>query len=797
VIWGRLDLAKIGLLMRIKLFCLALLSLVLSFVMPVALPSGWAPQAYAETIAQIRIEGNQRVEEETVLSYLQFSRGDEFDPERIDESIKVLFQTGLFADVQMFQRGNTLVIRLEENPLINQVNFEGNKEIDDAALAKEVEVRERMIFTKARVRSDTQRVLALYQKSGYYNVRVAPKLIRLPENRINLVFEVTEGSETKVKVISFTGNEAFSDGGLRDVIGTKQTSWWNFFQKNDTYDPDRLEYDKELLRRHYLRHGYADFSVISADVQLSPDGDYFEIAFSVEEGPRYTIADVAVNIGNTSLDPEKLKKVIKTGVGDDYNATKVDKTVENLALEASRQGFVFAKVEPKVDRNVGQGSLNISYNIEEGRRAYVEQIIIEGNTRTLDEVIRRELLIYEGDAFNRTLIERARRRLTSLDFFDKIEFQEEEGSAPDKINLIVVVQEKSTGKISFSVGYSTAEQVIGSVELSERNFMGRGQFVKLNTTLSFKRQQVDFSFTEPYFMGMPISAGFDVFATKTNNTKTSSYESTNVGFALRTGFKLDEFSSLGFKYTLAYRDVDGIDEDEAAPAIIAQEGSTIKSSVGATYTWDDIDNPIRPTLGFRGQLESEIAGLGGDTYYGRVEARGWYFFPLYEESVVLKLEGNAGHIEAFNGKDVPLQDRFFKGADSFRGFASSGVGPRQRGNDGDTDAIGAQSYAIGTAELTFPVGLPEQWGIEGAAFTDFGTVFGTPENTLGDTEGTCATGDGTPCTVFDTMAFRASVGAGLIWQSPFGPLRFELAYPLMKAKYDETEWFRFSIGTRF
>ena len=327
---------------------------------------GWAPQAYAETIAQIRLEGNQRVEEETVLSYLQFSRGEEFDPEKIDESIKVLFQTGLFSDVQMFQRGNTLVIKLEENPLINQVNFEGNSEIDDDALAKEVEVRERMIFTKARVRSDTQRVLALYQKSGYYNVRVAPKLIRLPENRVNLVFEVTEGSETTVKTIGFTGNEAFSDGELRDVIGTAEHSWWNFFQKNDTYDPDRLEYDKELLRRYYLRHGYADFNVISADAQLSPDGDYFEITFTVEEGPRYTIADVAVNIGDTNLDPEKLKEVIKTGVGDDYNATKVDKTVENLALEASRQGFVFAKVEPKVDRNAGQGSLNISYNIEEG-----------------------------------------------------------------------------------------------------------------------------------------------------------------------------------------------------------------------------------------------------------------------------------------------------------------------------------------------------------------------------------------------------------------------------------------------
>ncbi|MDO8354151.1 MAG: outer membrane protein assembly factor BamA, partial [Aestuariivirga sp.] len=736
-----------------------------------------------------------RVEEETVLSYLQFSRGDEFDPEKVDESIKVLFQTGLFADVQMFQRGNTLVIKLEENPLINQVNFEGNKEIADDALAKEVEVRERMIFTKARVRSDTQRVLALYQKSGYYNVRVAPKLIRLPENRINLVFEVTEGSETTIKTISFEGNEAFSDGGLRDVIGTAEHSWWNFFQRNDTYDPDRLEYDKELLRRHYLRHGYADFNIISADAQLSPDGDYFEIAFVVEEGPRYTIADVAVNIGNTNLDPEKLKEVIKTGVGDDYNATKVDKTVENLALEASRQGFVFAKVEPKVDRNVGQGSLNISYNIEEGRRAYVEQIIIEGNTRTLDEVVRRELLIYEGDAFNRTLIERARRRLTALDFFDKIDFQEEEGSAPDKINLIVVVQEKSTGKISFSVGYSSAEQVIGSVELSERNFMGRGQFVKLNTTMSFKRQQIDFSFTEPYFMGMPISAGIDIFATKTDNSEISSYRATNVGFALRTGFKLDEYTSLGFRYTLAYRDVDGIDVDEASPAIIAQEGSSIKSSVGATYTWDDLDNPNRPTLGFRGQLDSEIAGLGGDAYFGRLEAHGWYFFPLYEESIVLKLEGNAGHIEGFNGREVRLQDRFFKGADSFRGFAQAGVGPRQVGNDGDTDAIGGQSYAIATAELTFPVGLPEQWGIEGAAFTDFGTVFGTPEETSADNENGCTFDSG--CTVFDTAAFRASVGAGLIWQSPFGPLRFEVAYPLLKAKYDETEWFRFSIGTRF
>jgi outer membrane protein insertion porin family len=316
--------------------------------------------------------------------------------------------------------------------------------------------------------------------------------------------------------------------------------------------------------------------------------------------------------------------------------------------------------------------------------------------------------------------------------------------------------------------------------------------------LSFKRQNVDFSFTEPYFMGMPISAGVDLFATKTDNKATSSYRSTNIGFALRTGFKLDEYSSLGFKYTLAYRDVDGISFEHASPAIIAQEGSSIKSSIGATYTWDDLDNPVRPTLGFRGQLESELAGLGGDAYFGRLEAHGWFFYPLYEESIVLKLEGNAGHIEGFNGKDVPLQDRFFKGADSFRGFAQSGVGPRQNGNDDNTDSIGAQSYAIATAELTFPVGMPEAWGIEGAAFTDFGTVFGTPEDSIAKGTAPCNVGTGVNgCTVFDTMTFRASIGAGLIWQSPFGPLRFELAYPILKAKYDEAEYFRFSIGTRF
>jgi outer membrane protein insertion porin family len=759
---------------------------------------GSSSPAQAAVVRQIVVEGNQRVEYDTVLSYLQFRAGQNVTASEVDESIKVLFQTGLFSDVQIFQRGGNLVIRVVENPLINQVNFEGNTEIDDKALQKEVQVRERMIFTRAQAQSDTQRVIALYQRSGFYNVRVAPKIIRLPENRVNLAFEITESGKTTVSVINFAGNNSFSAYSLRSVMATKQNAWWNPFQKNNTYDADRLAYDKELLRRYYLKHGFADVQVVNADAQLTPDGEAFEINVTIDEGPRYTVADVAVDTGNANLDPDDLRKVIKTGVGDSYDATKVDKTVENLTLEASRQGFVFAKVEPKVDRNPGEGSLNVTYSISEGPRVYVERIDIIGNVRTLDEVIRRELLIYEGDAFNRTLVERARRRLTALDFFEKIDFREEEGGAPDKIVLVVEVAEKSTGKISFSVGYSSTEKIVGSVELTERNLLGKGQYLRLNTSLSFKRQSVDFSFTEPYFMGMPLSAGIDLFATKSDNTQYSSYKSKQIGGALRTGFDLDEYSRVDFKYYVAWRETEGVDLDVASPAIIAQEGSNIKSSLGATYTWDDLDNPNTPTTGFRGQLDSEVAGLGGDTYFGRLEAHGWYFFPIYEESVVLKIEGNAGHIQAFNGSDIPLQDRFFEGADSFRGFAQSGVGPRQVNNEGGTDAIGGNSYAIGTLELTFPVGLPEQWGILGAAFTDFGTVFGSNDDSVARGTGTClATTSSANCDVFKDMAFRASVGAGLIWQSPFGPLRFEVAYPLLKAKYDETEWFRFSIGTRF
>lgn len=788
--------------MRYQSVIVAVFACVLSFALPVMAPQGYVSAAQAQTVGRIVVEGNQRIETETVLSYMQIGAGDPFNSEKIDGSLKSLFQTGLFSDVRIFRRGNNLVVVVEENPMINRVNFEGNSEVKDKDLLKEVELRERTMFTRAKVQSDVQRIIAVYRRSGFYSARVEPKIIRLPQNRVDLVYEITEGSETKVRSITFVGNEAFSDSDLRSTITTTETAWWKFMSTSDRYDPDRLSYDRELLRRYYLKNGFADFRVISADAELAPDGESFYITFTVEEGPLYKVNSVAVNKGDTNLDEESLRKAVQLSPGEDYDATKVDKSVENITIEAGKAGFAFAKVDPDIKKDEPNRTLDITYNITEGPRTYIERIDIIGNTRTLDEVIRRELRLFEGDAYNRVLVERGRRRLTALDFFDKIDMREEPGSAADRVVLIVEVVEKSTGSLNLTAGYSTSDGIIGGISVSERNLMGRGQNVRLDTQLSWDRQQVDFSFTEPYFLDMPLSAGVDLFATRSSNTDTTAYDSTRYGGALRTGFRLDEWQSLSFKYTLARREITIDDNANVSPAIIDSEGVTWKSAVASAYVYDNLDNPSRPTKGFRGKGTVEIAGLGGDVYYASVDTAAYYFMPLLFDGVVLKLEANAGYMVPLSSDDIPIQDRFFKGSNSFRGFQRGGVGPRMDNTRGDSDAIGGQTYAIGTVETTFPLGLPEEFGLEGAVFSDFGTVFGAPEQTMQAANGSICpinTGKPTPqeCKVYDTPALRLSVGAGVIWQSPFGPLRVDVAYPLLKADYDVEELFRFSVGTRF
>ena len=777
--------------MRKKLGLIGIILTLIAFDLPHIVGGiGASSSAYA-AVTGVSIEGNVRVERETILSFLQFKANEEPNAGQIDASIKALFQTGLFADVKIDRRGNNLVIRVVENPIINRVHFEGNEEIDNPTIEKEVQVHQNVIYTKARVQSDTRRILALYQAKGFYNVRVDPQLIRLDNNRVNLVFKIDEQGKTQIDEITFVGNRSISSDRLRSAMVTKQKAWWNPFGNNTTYDPDKLAYDKELIRRFYLKNGYADVQVNAADAKLKPSGKGFLVTIAVDEGPRYTVSDVSVNVGTANLNGAELRRKVRTGVGDTFDASKVDKSVEALTLEASNQGFTFAKVDPKVDRNPSGRTVAITYVISEGTRAYVERIDIVGNSRTYDDVIRRELQLFEGDAFNRTLVERARRRLTGLNYFEKIDFKERQGSAPDKVILTIEVAEKSTGSLTFSVGYSSVETVVGTVEYAERNLFGRGYQQNISTSASFVRQSLNYSFTDPYFLGSPLSAGIDLFANNTDNQSSSSYTSTQYGGGLRTGFRLDEYQSLSFKSLLAKRYISGVDPNVATPAVLAQQGNSWKTAIGGTYTYDALDNPQLPTSGLRAQLITEAAGGFGDSQYLKAEAKSYYFVPLLENQVVIKFAGTAGHIQSL-GNNINIQDRFFKGSDSFRGFASAGVGPVQQGNNGAFQTIGANDYAIGTIEANFPLGLPEALGISGAVFTDFGTVFnsGGKDPLSGGTN--CVA-----CSIDDAAYFRAAVGAGIVWQSPFGPLRLDYSYPLIKAPNDAVQYWRFSLGTRF
>ncbi|QPC41476.1 outer membrane protein assembly factor BamA [Kaustia mangrovi] len=765
--------------MRYRFVIAGFLAFLMLAAAPVAGISAFGGAAQAQSvISRVVVEGNQRIEPETVMSYMQVGAGDRYNAEKVDESLKNLFQTGLFSDVQIFRRGSELVVKVDENPLINKVNFEGNSEISDEDLSKDIGLRPRMVFTRARVQSAVQRINALYRRSGLFAASVDPKVIRLPQNRVNLVFEISEGPETRIERINFIGNKEFSDSQLRGVITTEETRWWKFLTTADSYDPDRLAYDRELLRRFYLSEGYADFRILSATAELARDGESFYITFTVDEGQQYDFGTIDVDPGDTTLSREDLLSVITTQTGDTYDASEIDNSVERLTVEAGTNGYAFARVRPDLNRHAEERIIDITYKIDEGPRVYIERIAIVGNTRTRDEVIRRELRLVEGDAYNRVLVDRARRRITALDFFSKVEILEEPGSTPDRVTLIVKVEEKSTGSLNFAAGYSTTEQVVGSISLTERNLLGRGQFVRLQTSLSFKRQQVDFSFTEPYFLGRNLSFGVDAFATQTNQQSESSFDVRQAGAGVRFGFPLSENSRLTTRYNFTNRKITDVPND-ASQAIKDSEGTSNISQIGATYVYSTLDNPLKPTSGFRFSLSGDVAGLGGDTYWIKAETAGYYFYPVYE-GVTLMLKGTAGHMEPYNGDEVLPIDRFFKGGNSFRGFERAGIGPR---DDSTGDSLGGQTYAIGTVELTFPLFLPEEFGVTGAVFSDFGTLFEAPQTSGVNLE--------------DSANLRASVGASIIWESPLGPLRFDFAQAVLKEDYDKTEFFRFSVGTRF
>ncbi len=745
-----------------------------------------------DIIRTILVEGNQRIEAATVLSYLTVQPGSPFSPAQIDTSLKVLFATGLFADVAFERRGDILVVQVVENPIINQVIFEGNRSVGDDRLSEEIQAQPRAIFTRARVQADIQRMIQIYRQSGRFAAQITPKVVEQPQNRVDLVFEISEGPVTGVRAINFIGNRDFSDRKLRGEVLTSESKFWKFFSANDNYDPDRLEYDRELLRQFYTDRGYADFSVLSAVAELTPDQEDFFITFTVDEGEQYRFGTATVTTELDTLDGERLARILPIEEGKLYQASRIEDAVDSLTFAAGSAGYAFVDVRPRIERDRENRVINVNFELREGPRVYIERIDVVGNTQTLDRVIRRELLLVEGDAFNRVLVNRSRNRVRALGFFKEVEIEEIPGSQPDRVVLETAVQEQPTGELSFGAGFSSVDNFLFDMSVTQRNLRGRGQFLRLRVQASSRRQTYDIRFTEPRFTGRNLAAGFELFSVTQDFLQEAGFRTQSTGGSLRLGFPVSENASLALRYTARNDDVNFL-SSSAFGDLTNEEGSRFISQLGYTLNWDRRNNPIQPTRGFVTGISQDLAGVGGDVQFLRTQFDGTVYRGLLPD-VIASLSASAGYVAEWGGDEVRRTDRFFKGGSTFRGFDALGLGPRIVQVDTDTgeviqslDSLGGQLFAIGTAELSFPTFLPEQYGVKGALFTEFGTLGVVDEDDLDDPR----------FEIRDDLSLRASAGISIFWDSPLGPIRFDFSEILAREDYDRTETFRFSTSTRF
>jgi outer membrane protein insertion porin family len=735
------------------------------------------PDAAAQQIRQIKVEGNQRIEPATILSYVEMQPGDSFDADKLDGALKTLFGTGLFADVSLYQEGSDLIIVVVENPIINQIAFEGNKKVKDEDLLNEVQLRPRNVLTRNKVQADVERLQEIYRVGGRFSAHIEPKIIKLDQNRVNLVFEISEGPQTLISRLSFIGNTHYDDDKLMSVVRSKEESWWRFWSGDDKYDPDRLAFDRELLRKFYLEHGYADFRVENAVAELSPDRKNFYVTYTMEEGPRYRVGKITLVSNIPEVKAEKYRKVLTFKPGEWYKASEIENSINKITEElgTDQQGFV--DVRPNAERLRDKKLINLTFTINEGQKVFVENINISGNVRTLDEVIRREMTLSEADPFNIGKLKKSEQRLRDLGFFEKVEAKPVPGSTPDKTNIDVAVEEKSTGELSLGAGFSTSDGPLGDFSIKEKNFLGKGQELKLSTTLASSRREVDFSFTEPYFLRRDLSAGVDLFHITRDLQDESSYDSKRTGGGLRLGYPLSEKWRQFLNYRFERNEITNVPAT-ASIYIKQQEGKRTTSAISQRLTYDSTDSRLEPTEGLLARIDTEVAGLGGEAKYVRGKLGATYYYPIFDRWIFSVL-GEAGAVQGYGGEDVRINERFYIGGATLRGFADGGIGPR----DATTrDALGGNFFYRGSAEVEFPSFLPEDLGVKFHLFSDFGTLWDV---------------DGTAGGVNDTKSVRISAGAGASWKSPLGLVRADLGAPIVKEDFDETEIFRFSFGTRF
>ena len=753
-----------------------------------------APEA-PRIIQHIVVRGTQRVEPGTVLTYVGLREGDTYTPAETDQALKALSTTGLFSDVKTNFDGatGTLTIRVTENPIVNQVVFEGNSKVSDKDLTKEVQIKPRAVFTRAKIQTDVQRIIELYRRNGKFAARVDPQIIQRPQNRVDLIFSIADGPTTGVSKINFTGNKIYDGDTLKSQIATEESRWWKFLASNDNYDPDRLQFDRESLRRYYINRGYADLKVLSAVANLTPDRKSFYINFTVDEGVRYRFGKIFVESKIRELPGTQLRPLIDAQTGDIYSQEEVQKAIDALTNSAGTKGYAFAQVHPRLKRDPKARTIDLGFEIEEGPRVYIEKINIAGNTRTLDKVIRRQFRLQEGDAFNRVLIDRSRSRIRGLGFFKEVDVKNVPGSQPDRTNLTVNVTEQSTAALSVGLGYSTYTSLLGEVSYSDSNWFGRAQSLRVSLQASYITKQALFSFTEPYFLDRELAAGFDIYQTQTNFDQ-ATYQSDTSAAVLRLGFPISEYSSVSVNYTYQLQ---AVRPYPGAPLNVQlAAGSLNGSSFGFVYSYNDLDDIRKPTTGSVFSVSQSFSGLGGNLKYLQTGATAATYAQLFDGAIVSSLTGRFGYITGYGGSPVPFNYRFFDGGDSFRGFSLAGVGPRDIVAPSNSGALGGTVRAIGTAELKFPGLLPESYGIGLSLFTDFGTV-GRLDNIYGGRVCTGAQYSSIGTCVRDNLAFRGAAGISVKWKSPFGPVQINIGLPYMKTSYDRAQVINFSTATGY
>lgn len=735
------------------------------------------PAWAAQTIKSIEIDGAQRIEKLTIMSYTNLKVGGNVDNAGTDNALKSLFASGLFADVNIENQNGAIKINVVENPVINEIVFEGNDKIKDDELYSEIQLRTRQVFTRTKVQSDVSRINQIYRRQGRFSVSVQPKIIELSQNRVNLIFEIQEGEVTKVRSIRFVGNKAFSDGKLRSLISTKETAWYRFLSSSDQYDPDRLSYDQELVREYYFEQGYADFQILSAVAELSNRKDNFFITLTVEEGGRYKIGQTSIDSALRDFDSSVLNNNITLSPGDWYDATEVKKIIEKMTNQLGDLQYAFVDIRPNINKNKAEKTIDIIFNISETPRVFVERINVNGNIRTLDKVLRREMELVEGDPFNRSKLAKSERNIKNLDFFEKTSINVSQGSAPDKTVVDIDVHEKSTGELSVGAGFSTSDGPLADFSIRERNLLGKGQDLSLGAVIAGERTQFNLGFTEPYFLNRDLSAGVDLYHTTRDYQDESSYDQQRSGGGLRIGYPLSENWRQTLSYKIQRNEITDVDSD-ASRYISDQEGTRTTSALSQRLVYDTRDSNFMTTSGLMYWLDAEVAGLGGDAKYVSAKTGASYFHPLSDQWI-LNILGEAGAIEAYGDADVEINERYFLGGSTLRGFERSGVGPRDTSTN---DSLGGNYFYRASAEMSFPLGLPKEMGIRGHTFNDVGSLYEIDE---------------TGSNLVDQNSIRAAAGIGISWRSPLGPIRLDYAVPYLKEDYDEEEKFRFDFGTRF